>query len=58
MGLSSDLYASTFYAITGFHGLHVLVGLLILLGLATRGRRTWKTSGLSGCGNGNGSLGR
>jgi heme/copper-type cytochrome/quinol oxidase subunit 3 len=39
MGLSSDLYASTFYAITGFHGLHVLVGLLILLGLATRGRR-------------------
>jgi heme/copper-type cytochrome/quinol oxidase subunit 3 len=39
MGLSSDLYASTFYAITGFHGLHVLVGLLILLGLAARGRR-------------------
>jgi cytochrome c oxidase subunit 3 len=39
MGLSSDLYASTFYAITGFHGLHVLAGSLILLGLAARGRR-------------------
>jgi len=39
MGLSSDLYASTFYLITGFHALHVLAGLLILLGLAARGRR-------------------
>ena len=39
MGLTTDLYASTFYAITGFHGLHVLVGLLILLGVAARGRR-------------------
>jgi heme/copper-type cytochrome/quinol oxidase subunit 3 len=37
MGLASDLYASTFYAITGFHGLHVLAGLLILGVLAARG---------------------
>jgi len=28
MGLSSDLFASTFYLLTGFHGLHVLVGLV------------------------------
>jgi heme/copper-type cytochrome/quinol oxidase subunit 3 len=26
MGLSRDLFASTFYVITGFHGLHVLAG--------------------------------
>jgi heme/copper-type cytochrome/quinol oxidase subunit 3 len=28
MGFSSDLYASTFYALTGFHGLHVLAGIV------------------------------
>src|SRR5262245_58009607 len=28
MGLSADLFASTFYVITGFHGLHVLVGVI------------------------------
>jgi heme/copper-type cytochrome/quinol oxidase subunit 3 len=28
MGLASDLFASTFYVITGFHGLHVLAGLI------------------------------
>ena len=26
MGLTSDLFASTFYVVTGFHALHVLVG--------------------------------
>lgn len=30
MGLTSGLFASAFYLITGFHGLHVIVGLLIL----------------------------
>jgi cytochrome c oxidase subunit III len=30
MGFSSDLYASTFYALTGFHGLHVLAGVVAL----------------------------
>jgi heme/copper-type cytochrome/quinol oxidase subunit 3 len=30
MGLSSDLYASTFYVLTGFHGLHVLAGVVAL----------------------------
>ncbi|HEV3033074.1 MAG TPA: heme-copper oxidase subunit III [Polyangia bacterium] len=33
MRLGTDLFASTFYAVTGYHGLHVLVGVLILLGL-------------------------
>lgn len=28
MGLTSDLFASTFYVITGFHGLHVLAGVV------------------------------
>jgi heme/copper-type cytochrome/quinol oxidase subunit 3 len=30
MGLTSDLFASTFYVITGFHGLHVLVGVVVV----------------------------
>jgi len=28
MGLASDLFASTFYVVTGFHGLHVLAGVV------------------------------
>jgi len=28
MGLATDLFASTFYVITGFHGLHVLAGVI------------------------------
>jgi heme/copper-type cytochrome/quinol oxidase subunit 3 len=36
MGFSSDLFASTFYAITGYHGLHVLAGVLVLLGFVAR----------------------
>lgn len=28
MGLSSDLFASTFYVVTGFHALHVLAGVV------------------------------
>ena len=37
---SSDVFASTFFTLTGFHGLHVFVGLillLIVLGLAMGG---------------------
>src|SRR4051812_14193482 len=37
MGLTTDAFASTFYALTGFHGAHVLAG-VILLG-ALLGRR-------------------
>ncbi len=36
MGLSTDLYASTFYALTGYHGLHVLVGVGALSWLLVR----------------------
>jgi heme/copper-type cytochrome/quinol oxidase subunit 3 len=28
MGLATDVFASTFYVITGFHGLHVLAGVI------------------------------
>jgi cytochrome c oxidase subunit 3 len=41
MGLRSDLFASLFYVITGFHGLHVLSGvvyLTVLLVLGAKGR--------------------
>jgi len=34
--LSSGIYASTFYMITGFHGLHVLIGTLFLSVVAIR----------------------
>jgi heme/copper-type cytochrome/quinol oxidase subunit 3 len=33
MGLRADTFAGTFYAVTGYHGLHVLTGLAILVGL-------------------------
>jgi heme/copper-type cytochrome/quinol oxidase subunit 3 len=36
MGLGADLFASTFYAVTGYHALHVLAGLVILLGVLVR----------------------
>ena len=40
--MSTNLFATTFFTLTGFHGLHVLVGLLalaVVLGLAVRGDR-------------------
>jgi cytochrome c oxidase subunit 3 len=36
MGLATDLYASTFYALTGFHGAHVLAGVAALASLFAR----------------------
>ena len=30
-GLTSNLYASTFYVLTGFHGLHVFLGVMLIL---------------------------
>jgi heme/copper-type cytochrome/quinol oxidase subunit 3 len=36
MRFSSGIYASTFYALTGYHGLHVVVGLVALLFVARR----------------------
>lgn len=35
MTLSSNLFASSFYLLTGFHGAHVTVGVIYLLTLAT-----------------------
>ena len=43
LSLSSNLFGTTFYVLTGFHGAHVTVGVLILLSLlvmAYRGRLT------------------
>jgi cytochrome c oxidase subunit III len=35
-GLRSNLFASTFYVLTGFHGLHVTVGVLLILSVLWR----------------------
>ncbi len=35
-GLTTNLFASTFYVLTGFHGLHVLFGLVLMLGVLWR----------------------
>ena len=37
-GLRENLFASTFYVLTGFHGLHVFVGLLLMLAVLWRNR--------------------
>jgi heme/copper-type cytochrome/quinol oxidase subunit 3 len=48
MGLASDLPASTFYALTGFHGAHVLAGVAALAWLFARraGARALAVMGL------------
>ena len=38
-GLSDGVFGSTFYTLTGFHGAHVLAGLLLMLIVANRARR-------------------
>jgi cytochrome c oxidase subunit III len=38
MRLGTDVFAGTFYALTGYHGLHVLAGVVILAGLLVAGR--------------------
>jgi cytochrome c oxidase subunit III len=35
-GLRTNVFASTFYVLTGFHGLHVLFGLVLMLGVLWR----------------------
>ncbi len=37
-GLTTNLFASCFYALTGFHGLHVTVGVLLILSVLWRSR--------------------
>ena len=47
LSLSSNLFGTTFYVLTGFHGAHVTVGVLILLSLLVmsfRGRLTQRQS--------------
>ena len=38
-GLTTNLFASSFFALTGFHGLHVTVGLLLILFVLWRSRQ-------------------
>lgn len=38
-GLSTNLFSNCFYLMTGFHGLHVFIGLLLILGVLWRSRR-------------------
>jgi cytochrome c oxidase subunit 3 len=38
-GLTTNLFTSCFYALTGFHGLHVTVGLLLILSVLWRSRQ-------------------
>ncbi|MBD1935917.1 heme-copper oxidase subunit III [Microcoleus sp. FACHB-68] len=37
-GLTTNLYASSFYVMTGFHGLHVCFGVILILGMLWRSR--------------------
>lgn len=38
-GLTENIFANCFYLMTGFHGLHVFIGLLLILGVLWRSRR-------------------
>ncbi len=38
MGLTTNVFSSYFYALTGFHGLHVTFGLLLILAVLWRSR--------------------
>jgi cytochrome c oxidase subunit 3 len=38
-GLTTNLFTSCFYVLTGFHGLHVSFGLLLILGVLWRSRQ-------------------
>ena len=38
MSPATDVFAGTFYAVTGYHGLHVVAGVVILSGLLIAGR--------------------
>jgi cytochrome c oxidase subunit 3 len=39
MGLTTNLFASCFYVLTGFHGLHVTFGLMLILSVLWRSRQ-------------------
>ena len=44
-GLATNVFSNCFYLMTGFHGLHVFVGLLLILGVLWRSRRDGHYSG-------------
>lgn len=44
-GLTTNIFSNCFYFMTGFHGLHVFVGLLLILGVLWRSRRDGHYSG-------------
>lgn len=39
-GITTNVFSNCFYLMTGFHGLHVLVGVLLILGVVWRSRRS------------------
>lgn len=39
-GLTTNVFSNCFYVMTGFHGLHVFVGILLILGVLWRSRRS------------------
>ncbi|MGL5871307.1 MAG: cytochrome c oxidase subunit 3 [Xenococcaceae cyanobacterium] len=46
-GLTTNLFTSCFYALTGFHGLHVTFGLMLILAVLWRSRQQEHYSGSS-----------
>ncbi len=38
-GLTTNIFSNCFYVMTGFHGLHVTIGVLLILGVLWRSRR-------------------
>ena len=38
-GMNTNVFSNCFYLMTGFHGLHVFIGLLLILGVLWRSRR-------------------
>lgn len=38
-GLTTNIFSNCFYLMTGFHGLHVFIGLLLILGVLWRSRQ-------------------
>ncbi len=39
-GLQTNVFSNCFYLMTGFHGLHVFIGVLLILGVIWRSRRS------------------
>ena len=46
-GLTTNLFTSCFFAVTGFHGLHVTVGVLLILSVLWRSREQGHYSSIS-----------